>query len=183
MFSSLLFRVTLNFCVFFFSSRRRHTRFSRDWSSDVCSSDLHRVVAADFVSLDDGTGVVHLAPAFGPEDLEIGRREGWRTFKPLDGEGRFTDEAPGFVRGSFFKDADAVIQEDLRSRGLLLRSGTITHAYPLCWRCETPLIYIARTSWYAKTTAVKDRLLAVNEDVNWYPDHIKHGRYGNWLAN
>jgi isoleucyl-tRNA synthetase len=143
----------------------------------------HRIVTADFVSLEDGTGVVHLAPAFGPEDLEIGRREGWRTFKPLDGEGRFTDEAPAFVRGSFFKDADAVIQENLRSRGLLLRSGTITHAYPLCWRCETPLIYIARTSWYAKTTAVKDRLLAVNEEVNWYPDHIKHGRYGNWLAN
>ncbi len=143
----------------------------------------HRIVTADFVSLDDGTGVVHLAPAFGPEDLEIGRREGWRTFKPLDGEGRFTAEAPGFIRGSFFKDADAVIQEDLRSRGLLLRSGTITHAYPLCWRCETPLIYIARTSWYARTTAVKDRLLAVNEEVNWYPDHIKHGRYGNWLAN
>ena len=143
----------------------------------------HRIVTADYVSLEDGTGVVHLAPAFGPEDLEIGRREGWRTFKPLDGEGRFTDEAPAFVRGSFFKDADAVIQEDLRSRGLLLRSGTITHAYPLCWRCETPLIYIARTSWYARTTEVKDRLLAVNEEVNWYPDHIKHGRYGNWLAN
>jgi isoleucyl-tRNA synthetase len=143
----------------------------------------HRVVAADFVSLEDGTGVVHLAPAFGSEDLEIGRREGWPTFKPLDGEGRFTDEAPALVRGAFFKDADEAIVGDLRSRGLLLRAGTIVHAYPLCWRCDTPLIYIARGSWYVGTTAVKDRLLAVNEEVDWYPSHIKHGRYGDWLEN
>ncbi len=143
----------------------------------------HRVVVADFVSLEDGTGIVHLAPAFGPEDLAIGKREGWTTFKPIDGEGRFTDEAPAFVRGSFFKEADESIVAELRSRGLLLRAGTIVHAYPLCWRCETPLIYIARTSWYARTTAVKDRLLAINEEVDWYPDHIKHGRYGDWLEN
>jgi isoleucyl-tRNA synthetase len=143
----------------------------------------HAVVSADFVSLEDGTGVVHLAPAFGPEDLEIGAREGWRTFKPMDGEGRFTDEAPGFVRGAFFKDADEPITEDLRSRGLLLRSGTIEHVYPLCWRCDTPLMYVARNSWYVRTTAVKDRLLDVNESVDWYPDHIKQGRYGDWLEN
>ena len=143
----------------------------------------HRVVAADFVSLEEGTGVVHLAPAFGPEDLEIGRREGWPTFKPLDGEGRFTDDAPAFVRGAFFKDADPLIIEDLRSRGLLVRAETIEHTYPLCWRCGTPLIYMARSSWYIRTTAVKDRLLEVNESVNWHPDHIKHGRYGDWLEN
>jgi isoleucyl-tRNA synthetase len=143
----------------------------------------HRVVAAAFVSLEDGTGVVHMAPAFGAEDLEIGRREGWPLFKPLDGEGRFTDEAPAFVRGAFFKDADPAIVDDLRERGLLLRAGTIVHAYPRCWRCDTPLIYFARSSWYVRTTEVKDRLLAVNEEVNWYPDHIKHGRYGDWLEN
>ncbi len=143
----------------------------------------HRVVAAGFVTLEEGTGVVHMAPAFGPEDLEIGRREGWPVFKPLDGEGRFTDEAPAFVRGLFFKDADPAITEDLRSRGLLLRSETIRHTYPLCWRCETPLIYMARSSWYIRTTAVKDRLLEVNESVDWFPDHIKHGRYGDWLQN
>ena len=90
----------------------------------------HRVVAADFVSLEDGTGVVHLAPAFGPEDLEIGRREGWATFKPLDGEGRFTDQAPAFVRGEFFKEADEAIIADLRSRGLLLRAGTLDPRVP-----------------------------------------------------
>ena len=143
----------------------------------------HGVVAADFVSLEDGTGVVHLAPAFGPEDLEIGRREGWATFKPLDGEGRFTDQAPAFVRGEFFKEADEAIIADLRSRGLLLRAGTLIHAYPLCWRCDTPLIYIARSSWYVRTTAAKERLLEVNDEVDWYPDHIKHGRYGDWLRN
>jgi len=143
----------------------------------------HRVVTADFVSLSDGTGVVHMAPAFGPEDLEIGKREGWPTFKPLDGEGRFDDQAPAFVRGTFFKDADPNITEDLRSRGLLLRDGTIEHPYPLCWRCDTPLIFMARTSWYVRTTSVKDRLLQVNEEVDWYPDHIKHGRYGDWLEN
>ncbi|MGH2651634.1 MAG: class I tRNA ligase family protein, partial [Actinomycetota bacterium] len=143
----------------------------------------HRVVDADFVSVDDGTGVVHMAPAFGPEDLEVGRRQGWPTFKPIDGEGRFTDEAPGFVRGRFFKEADAFIIEDLSERGLLVRAETIEHTYPLCWRCDTPLIYFARSSWYIRTTAVKDRLLQVNEEVNWYPEHIKHGRYGDWLAN
>ncbi|HEX9716765.1 MAG TPA: isoleucine--tRNA ligase [Actinomycetota bacterium] len=143
----------------------------------------HRVVDADFVSLDDGTGVVHMAPAFGPEDLEVGRREGWPVFKPIDGEGRFTDDAPAFVRERFFKEADPFIIEDLRERGLLVRAETIEHTYPLCWRCDTPLLYVARSSWYIRTTAVKDRLLQVNEDVNWYPNHIKHGRYGDWLAN
>jgi isoleucyl-tRNA synthetase len=143
----------------------------------------HRVVAATFVSLEDGTGVVHLAPAFGPEDMEVGRREGWPVFKPLDGEGRFTELAPAFVRGTFFKDADPRITRDLDERGLLLRAGTIEHTYPLCWRCSTPLIYMARSSWYIRTTAVKDRLLDVNDEVNWYPEHIKHGRYGDWLDN
>jgi isoleucyl-tRNA synthetase len=143
----------------------------------------HRVAAADFVSLDEGTGVVHMAPAFGAEDLEIGLREGWPMFKPIDGEGLFTDEAPAFVRGRFFKEADPFITEELRERGLLLRAETIEHTYPLCWRCSTPLLYYARASWYIRTTAVKQRLLQVNEAVNWYPEHIKHGRYGDWLAN
>jgi isoleucyl-tRNA synthetase len=143
----------------------------------------HRVVAADFVSLEDGTGVVHMAPAFGAEDLEVGRREGWPMYKPIDGEGRFTDEAPAFVRGRFFKEADPLIIEDLRARRLLQRAETIMHMYPLCWRCSTPLLYYARTSWYVGTTQVRDRLLEVNDSVNWFPDHIKHGRYGDWLEN
>jgi isoleucyl-tRNA synthetase len=143
----------------------------------------HRVVAADFVSMDDGTGIVHLAPAFGPDDLAIGRREGWPVFKPVADDGTFTDAAPAFARGLFVKDADPKIVEDLRERGVLLRDEVYEHSYPFCWRCATPLLYYARTSWYVRTTAVKDRMLEVNDEVNWFPDHIKHGRYGNWLEN
>jgi len=147
------------------------------------NGDTHRVLAAPFVSMNEGTGIVHMAPAFGAEDLEVGRREGWPMFNPVDGEGRFTELAPAFVRGRFVKDADEVIIEDLRNRGLVVRAERVEHTYPLCWRCDTPLIYYARPAWYIRTTAVKERLLAVNESVNWYPDHIKHGRYGDWLAN
>ncbi|HEY6568407.1 MAG TPA: isoleucine--tRNA ligase [Actinomycetota bacterium] len=143
----------------------------------------HVVVAGTFVSMDDGTGIVHLAPAFGPEDLAIGRAQGWPVFKPVGDDGRFTDLAPEFVRGLFVKDADPHIVQELRERGVLLREETYEHNYPFCWRCATPLLYYARTSWYVRTTAVKDRLLAVNDDVQWFPDHIREGRYGDWLEN
>jgi isoleucyl-tRNA synthetase len=146
--------------------------------------DVHRVVAADFVGMDEGTGIVHIAPGFGAEDLELGRREGWPVYRPIDDFGKFTDETPvEYVRGKAVKEADPEITEDLRGRGLLLRAETYEHTYPLCWRCDTPLLYMARTSWYVRTTARKERLLEVNESVNWYPDHIKHGRYGDWLEN
>jgi isoleucyl-tRNA synthetase len=143
----------------------------------------HTIVAADFVSMDEGTGVVHLAPAFGSEDLAVGRAQGWSVFKPVGDDGRFIEIAPAFIRGLFVKDADPMIVEDLRERGILLREETYEHAYPFCWRCRTPLLYYARTSWYVATTKVKDRLLEVNESVNWFPEHIKHGRYGKWLEN
>ncbi|HZA27406.1 MAG TPA: isoleucine--tRNA ligase [Actinomycetota bacterium] len=146
--------------------------------------DVHRVVAADFVGMEEGTGIVHIAPGFGAEDLELGRREGWPVYRPIDDFGRFTDETPvGYVRGKAVKEADPEIIEDLRQRGLLLKDETYEHTYPLCWRCDTPLLYMARTSWYVRTTAKKERLLQVNESVNWYPDHVKHGRYGDWLEN
>jgi isoleucyl-tRNA synthetase len=143
----------------------------------------HRVVGGSFVSMQEGTGIVHLAPAFGPDDLAVGRAQGWPVFKPVDDAGRFTDLAPVFVRGLFVKDADDTILQELRERHVVLRDETYEHAYPFCWRCSTPLLYYARTSWYVGTTTIKDRLLAVNESVNWVPDHIKHGRYGNWLEN
>ncbi len=143
----------------------------------------HRVVAGDFVSMEEGTGIVHLAPAFGPDDLAVGREQGWPVFKPVDDAGRFTELAPPFVRGVFVKDADPAIIQDLRERDVLVRDELYEHAYPFCWRCSTPLLYYARTSWYVGTTKVKDRLLEVNESVNWIPEHIKHGRYGNWLEN
>ena len=150
---------------------------------DNVDSGTHRVVAADFVSMEDGTGIVHVAPGFGEDDLQLGRREGWPVYKPVDDAGHFTDEAPAFVRGRFVKDTDPDIIEDLRARGLLLRHEDYEHTYPLCWRCSTPLLYLARTSWYVRTTARKDGLLAANEETGWHPDYIKHGRYGNWLAN
>jgi isoleucyl-tRNA synthetase len=143
----------------------------------------HVVVAAGFVSMEDGTGLVHMAPAFGADDLAIGRANAWPVFKPVDDAGLFNDLAPGFVRGLFVKDADPTIVEDLRGRGLLLHDETYEHAYPFCWRCGTPLLYMARASWYVRTTAVKERLLQVNESVQWVPEHIKHGRYGDWLRN
>jgi isoleucyl-tRNA synthetase len=143
----------------------------------------HTVVAGGFVSMDEGTGIVHLAPAFGAPDLEAGHVQGWPVFKPVGDDGRFTDLAPELVRGLFVKDADPVIVEDLDARGLLLFAGTIEHTYPFCWRCQTPLLYYARTSWYVRTTAIKARLLEVNEGVDWHPEHIKAGRFGNWLEN
>ncbi|MEX0985089.1 MAG: isoleucine--tRNA ligase [Actinomycetota bacterium] len=145
--------------------------------------DAHTVVAASFVSMQDGTGIVHLAPAFGPEDLAIGRAQGWPVWKPVGDDGRFTEEGPAFIRGSFVKDADRPILDDLLERGLLWREDAYEHAYPFCWRCATPLLNYARTSWYVRTTAVKDRLLEVNAAVNWYPEHIREGRYGDWLEN
>jgi isoleucyl-tRNA synthetase len=143
----------------------------------------HTVVAGPFVSMTDGTGIVHMAPAFGADDLAVGLAQGWPVFKPVSDDGTFTDLAPEFVRGQFVKDADPLIIEDLRKRDLLISDGIYEHAYPFCWRCKTPLLYYARSSWYVRTTAVKERLLEVNDAVGWYPDHIKHGRYGNWLEN
>ncbi|MDP9343494.1 MAG: isoleucine--tRNA ligase [Actinomycetota bacterium] len=150
---------------------------------DNMSGDTHRVVAAGFVLMDEGTGIVHIAPGYGADDLDIGRREGWPVYSPVDDFGNFTDQAPAFVRGRFVKEADADIVADLRERGLLFAYSDYEHTYPLCWRCKTPLLYVARTSWYVRTTAKKDRLLEVNEGVDWHPEHIKHGRYGDWLEN
>jgi isoleucyl-tRNA synthetase len=145
--------------------------------------NTHRVAAANFVLMNEGTGIVHIAPGFGADDLDLGRREGWPIFRPVDDAGRFTDEVPEYLRGRQVKEADPDIIEDLRTRGLLLRAEEYEHTYPLCWRCDTPLLYMARTSWYIRTTARKDELIAANEKVNWYPGHIKHGRYGDWLQN
>ena len=158
------------------------TRYEAPFDN-VEEGTTHRVVAAAFVSMEDGTGIVHMAPAFGAEDLAVGRREGWPVFNPVDDTGRFTDLAPEYVRGVFVKDADDAILEDLRARGRLLRAERVEHPYPHCWRCKTPLLYYARPAWYVRTTARKQDLLAANETVNWFPDHIKHGRFGDWLAN
>ena len=141
----------------------------------------YSVIAGDYVSLEDGTGIVHIAPAFGGEDFEIGKQLGLLFLQPVDLRGRMAEGSPW--AGQFVKDADALITEDLVGRGLMLRHEMIKHTYPFCWRCDTPLLYYAKPTWYVRTTAVKESLIAGNEKINWYPDHIKHGRFGDWLRN
>ncbi len=143
---------------------------------------LWRVWAADFVTTDEGTGVVHIAPAYGEEDMELARRHGLPVFHPVGPDGRYTGEVPPWT-GWFVKDADPGIVADLRARGLLYRSGTYRHTYPFCWRCDSPLLYYARTSWHVAVTRCKEQLLRANEEIRWVPEHIQHGRFGNWLEN
>ena len=137
---------------------------------------------ATFVSTEDGTGLVHIAPAFGADDMEAGRKFNLPTLMTVDAQGRFID-AVGPWRGIFVKDADPLIQQELTQRGLMFKQGIYEHTYPFCWRCDTPLLYYARTTWYIKTTAFKERLLANNQQINWVPDHIRDGRFGEWLEN
>ncbi|MDA3629675.1 isoleucine--tRNA ligase [Saccharopolyspora sp. WRP15-2] len=144
--------------------------------------DAHRVVLAEYVSTEDGTGLVHQAPAFGADDLAVCRENGLPVVNPVGTDGRFDAEV-GLVGGMFFKDADAVLVEDLQHRGLLLRYTTFEHQYPHCWRCHTPLMYYAQLSWYIRTTAIREALQRENERTDWYPEHVKHGRYGDWLDN
>jgi isoleucyl-tRNA synthetase len=144
--------------------------------------DAHRVVAGTFVTTEDGTGLVHLAPAFGADDLAAIRANGMTVVNPVRADGRFEEDLP-MVGGRFFKDADAPLIADLAERGLLFRSELHTHSYPHCWRCNTVLLYYALPSWYIRTTAIKDELLAQNEKTNWQPATIKNGRYGEWLRN
>ena len=141
----------------------------------------YRIISGDFVTMDDGTGIVHIAPAFGEIDYEAGKSWGLDFVQQVDLQGIITGTYS--FAGKFVKDADPLIMDDLKSRGLLLRRGTIKHTYPFCWRCETPLLYYAKETWYIRTTAVKDRLISGNEEINWYPEHIKYGRFGDWLQN
>ena len=141
-----------------------------------------RVVAGDFVSTDEGTGIVHIAPAFGADDMAVGQANDLPVIMPVDEEARFTAEVTPW-EGVFVKEADAGIQDELESRGLLFKRQPYEHTYPFCWRCDTPLIYYAKSSWYVRTTARKAKVLAANEEVTWYPDHLKHGRFGKWLEN
>src|SRR3954469_5446230 len=143
-------------------------------------SGAHHVVLADYVTVEDGTGLVHQAPAFGAEDLAVARQYGLAVVNPVESDGTFAPEVP-LVGGTFFKTADQALVEDLRRRGILWRYEPYEHSYPLCWRCDTPLLYYALPSWYIRTTAVKERLLEENERTNWHPNRIKNGRYGEWL--
>ncbi|MFC1938735.1 isoleucine--tRNA ligase [Chloroflexota bacterium] len=169
----------------------------------------YRVIEGDFVSMDEGTGIVHIAPAYGEIDFEIGEKEGLPLVHAIDLSGRVKDIPTGLTlrrrkeifeglavamspvvtlpltpgRGTFVKEADPLILKDLEARDLLFRQEKLRHTYPFCWRCEAPLLYYAKQTWYIRTTAVKDRLISGNQEINWYPDYIKYGRFGDWLEN
>jgi isoleucyl-tRNA synthetase len=139
------------------------------------------VFAGDFVSMEEGTGIVHIAPAYGEIDYDAGIENSLDFVHTVDLQGNITGSYP--FSGKFVKDADKDILDDLKSRGLLFRSETIRHTYPFCWRCATPLLYYAKQTWYIRTTALKGELIARNDEINWYPEHIKYGRFGDWLQN
>ncbi len=141
-----------------------------------------RVVTDGYVTTTDGSGLVQTSPAYGAEDLAVGQRYGTPVLHPVQPDGTFGPQT-GWLAGKFVKDADAEIVEDLRRRGLLWRAERHRHSYPHCWRCGTTLVYYALTSWYARTTAVKERLLAENAKIGWQPEHIRDGRFGDWLAH
>ncbi len=143
--------------------------------------DTYPVIETDFVSMEEGTGIVHIAPAYGEVDYEAGWENDLAFVHTVDLQGKMTGNYP--FSGLFVKDADPFILDDLKARGLLYRSERIRHSYPFCWRCDTPLLYYAKETWYIKTTALKDRLIAGNDEINWYPEHIKYGRFGDWLNN
>jgi len=138
------------------------------------------VVGGDFVTTSDGTGIVHMAPAYGEDDYQASLKYDLPMIQALDARGLFTDAVPPYA-GKFFKTADPEIIADLKARGLLFRKETYTHSYPHCWRCDTPLLYYARKSWYIRTTAYAKDMIAYNKQIHWYPPETGEGRFGNWL--
>ena len=148
--------------------------------ADQSAEGAFRVVAADFVSTEDGTGVVHTAPGFGEDDYQLGLREGLPVVSPIDEDCNFTAEVPDY-QGRFVKDADRDIIRSLRESGQLFAESTIEHSYPFCWRCDTPLIYRTISTWFVNVEKIKDTMLAANAQIWWIPEHIKDGRFGRWL--
>ncbi len=150
--------------------------------ADAPGDKTFTVLEADFVSTEDGTGIVHMAPAFGADDYEVGRLNNLPIIQPVLPDGTFDAKITPYA-GQFVKDADKQIIKDLRAAGRLFDAGQIEHTYPFCWRCDTPLLYYARRSWYIKTSQFRDRLLELNRQINWYPPEIGEKRFGEWLEN
>ncbi len=144
--------------------------------------DAHYIVLGDYVTVEDGTGLVHQSPAFGADDLAVCRRYGLPVVNPVRGDGTFESSLP-LIGGQFFKEADKALVKDLKSRELLFKHLPYEHSYPHCWRCHTPLLYYAQPSWYIRTTKIKEALLRENAATDWHPETIKDGRYGDWLNN
>ncbi|MDP7524752.1 MAG: isoleucine--tRNA ligase [Dehalococcoidales bacterium] len=161
--------------------RQRFQNISELKIQDPDQELAYPVIKGDFVSMEDGTGIVHIAPAYGEADYEAGQDNNLDFVHHVDLRGQVTGSYP--FSGKFVKDADPLVLEDLEKRGLLYRSDKTRHTYPFCWRCDAPLLYYAKQTWYIRTTAVKERLISGNSEINWYPEHIKHGRFGDWLNN
>jgi len=159
--------------------------------ADGGPANAFHILAGDFVTTDDGTGLVHIAPAFGEDDYKAAAENGIfdptdaaTLYNPVDLDGKFTSRVTGF-EGQFVKDTEVTkaLIADLDSRGLLFREQVYEHSYPHCWRCGTPLLYYAKSSWYVATSEAREQLLANNEEIGWHPEHVKHGRFGKWLEN
>ena len=157
-------------------------RYERLFDYLVVTGDVCRVRPAEFVTTEDGTGIVHIAPAYGEDDLKLGQRHGLPVLHGVGEDGYFL-AAVKPVAGKFFKDADPVIIEILRERGLLFRTTKYLHNYPFGWRTGDPLIYYAKNAWYIRTTDYRQRMVALNQNIKWVPEHIRDGRFGNWLEN
>jgi isoleucyl-tRNA synthetase len=153
-----------------------------DWLEYPEETNHEIIVGEDFVSAEDGSGVVHMSPAFGADDYAAGQRHNLAFLQPVGPRGEFPPSMP-LVGGLFVKDADPLLIEELKRRGVLWKSGRVSHSYPHCWRCGTPLIYYARTSWFVRTTAVKDAMIARNNQIDWHPVSTGMGRFGEWLVN
>jgi isoleucyl-tRNA synthetase len=161
----------------------RRYRRPLDWVAFDADAGQHEViVAGEFVSADDGSGIVHMAPAFGADDYAMGQKHGLAMLQPVTARGTFADNIP-VVGGVWVKDADARIIEELARRDVLWKAGTLMHSYPHCWRCNTPLLYFARVSWFIRTSSYKDDMLARNARMAWYPPEVGEGRFGEWLKN
>ena len=157
-------------------------RYQRPFEYLPIDPGANRVVVADFVTVEEGSGIVHLAPAFGEVDREVAEQEQLPMLNPVGADARFDASVPQ-LQGQFVKDADPALIDSLTAEGRIVSIVEYAHAYPHCWRCGTPLIYWAKPTWFARTSEHKDELLRENETIGWHPDYIKHGRFGDWLEN
>ncbi len=153
-----------------------------DWLPYPAGTNHEIIIGEEFVTADDGSGVVHMSPAFGADDYAAGTRHNLAFLLPVDARGQFPVDLP-LVGGKFVKAADPLLIEELQRRGLLWKSGTINHSYPHCWRCGTPLLYYARSSWFVRTSSYRDEMIARNDGINWIPPEVGTGRFGEWLEN
>ena len=148
---------------------------------ELKSENSYKVVAADFVTTEDGTGVVHTAVMYGEDDYNLGKKVGLPEVHTVGQDGKFLDIAPEFIRGRYVKSAEKDIKEDLKKRHLLFKVEKISHDYPFCWRCDSPLLYYGINSWFIDVSSIREKLMKLNKEINWYPSHIKDGRFGKWL--